>query len=186
MLIFRAILLLLAIALILGRQPKPECTCSTCYRSLESALLDNDGNMFNMTRAFYPPYLTSLEGGDRSFGKEPAYATIIYWFEHPIDIESNDSQTAFDNDQSIWFWGESEFYLLQPIRVFQWSSLFFGKTWFHSVRIHLTLPTTCINASNDFLELLTHRVCMCLHICIWFFFLSFSFCGPKCNICNIN
>lgn len=159
--IFRAVLLAIVLVQVLARQPGPECTCSTCYRSLESALLDNDGNVFNISRGFYPPYLRSTIGnrdtefGDRAYGKDPVFATIVYLFESNL---SNGSSVIDYENKTIWFWAESEYYLLVPIEVFGFLSLFFGKTWFHTTRIFLTLPSVCQNVPNKFLEFLTHRV----------------------------
>lgn len=128
-------LLGIAVAQTLATQQAPECTT---YKMLESFLLDNDENVVNISRGFFPPYLTSTNMSNRAYGKSPVFASIIYKFEAQSD-NNLDSGMLFNNDtqytnEEVWFWGESEFHLLLPISIFQFTSLFFWKNWipYHS------------------------------------------------------
>lgn len=138
-------------------QATTQPTCTT-YKALESFLLNNDENVVNISRSFFPPYLTNVNTsmGYRAYGKIPVFATIIYHYEVQPNIDTGNQYAS----EEVWLWGESEFHLLEPKNVFQFTSLFFGRTGYHSTLIHLTLPDICKNASNIHMELLTHRVSM--------------------------
>ena len=109
-------------------------SCHQCYQRLESYLLNTGDNKYQLRRVFYP-----LEVAD------PVFVTVTY-------------QYIGTNTTNLWFWTEGIFYLLQPIEVFQFTSLFFGNPSWRSSTLNITLPSECINASNEFMTELTGMV----------------------------
>ena len=109
-------------------------SCHQCYQTLESYLLNTSDNKYQLRRVFYP-----LEVAD------PVFVTVTY-------------QYIGTNTTNLWFWTEGIFYFLQPIEVFQFTSLFFGNPSWRSSTLNITLPSECINASNDFMTELTQMV----------------------------
>ena len=109
-------------------------SCHQCYQTLESYLLNTSNNKYQLRRVFYP-----LEVA------EPVFVTVTY---HYIDT----------NTTKLWFWSRGIFYFLQPIEVFQFTSLFFGNPSWRSSELNITLPLECKNASNEFMTELTQMV----------------------------
>ena len=109
-------------------------SCHQCYQTLESYLLNTSDNKHQLRRVFYP-----LEVAD------PVFVTVTYQY---IDT----------NTTKLWFWSMGIFYFLQPIEVFQFTSLFFGNPSWRSSQLNITLPSECENASNDFMTELTQMV----------------------------
>ena len=107
--------------------------CSTCYKELVSKILENDENLFQVQQTFFPPLNSS-----------PSFVTVHYLFP--------------DGRQRVWFWSQSYFYLLHPLHVFQFTSLWFSNYNLHSSQLNLTLTTDCFNASLEYFALLTQRV----------------------------
>ena len=109
-------------------------SCHQCYQTLESYLLNTSDNKYQLRRVFYP-----LEVAD------PVFVTVTY---HYIDT----------NTTKLWFWSTGIFYFLQPIEVFQFTSLFFGNPSWRSSELNITLPSECETASNEFMTELTQMV----------------------------
>ena len=109
-------------------------SCHQCYQTLESYLLNTSDNKYQLRRVFYP-----LEVAD------PVFVTVTY-------------QYIGTNTTKLWFWSEGIFYFLQPIEVFQFTSLFFGNPSWRSSTLNITLPSECETASNEFMTELTQMV----------------------------
>ena len=109
-------------------------SCHQCYQTLESYLLNTSDNKYQLRRVFYP-----LEVAD------PVFVTVTY-------------QYTDTNTTKLWFWSTGIFYFLQPIEVFQFTSLFFGNPSWRSSKLNITLPSECVNASNEFMTELTQLV----------------------------
>ena len=113
-------------------------TCSTNFWLMEQALLTDADNRFKLLRTFYPPRQA-----------------------HPILIEVNytfHSSNNNDSQSQVWFWSESEFYLIQPLEIFLFSSLLFSNMPYRSSTLHIHLPAECNQATPEHLQLLTTRV----------------------------
>ena len=128
-------------------------SCRDCYISLAQHLFQSDENVFNLSKAFFPPETNT-----------PDFVVVRYHL-----------QNATYNDTKTWFWGVSASYFMYPIATFQFLSLFFGKPQaFWATEVDVTLNATeCEGAKNDHLTLLTQRVCILVPVrewmqwCIW-------------------
>ena len=110
-------------------------SCDKCYNTLADALVNMHNNKYNLRRVFYP-----LKGSS------PVFVTVTYQY--------NDSSVP----NQTWYWGDGVFYFLQPLEVFQFTSLFFGNPALRSSEIALTLPAECANATDGFMTELTEQV----------------------------
>ena len=117
-------------------------SCRECYLMLVKELLGNDGNVFNLSYVFTSPVRD-----------EPSAVVVNYHFR-------------FDNDTpdevDTWFWAQSGAYILHPLFVFQFISLFFGnpKPIYEEV-VNVTLNATeCYGVQKNlqYMTLLTQRV----------------------------
>ena len=117
-------------------------SCQECYLTLVKELLGNDGNVFNLSYVFTSPV-----------HDEPSAVVVNYHFR-------------FDNDTpdevDTWFWAQSGAYILHPLFIFQFISLFFGnpKPIYEQV-VNVTLNATeCYGVQNNlqYMILLTQRV----------------------------
>ena len=113
-------------------------TCSLSFSVLENSLLSSEQNRFNLLRAFYP-----------SRDAQPVFVTVNYTFISD-DNSSVDSRT--------WYWSESEFYLIQPLEIFQFTSLFFSNFAYRQGTVDLMLGPGCAETTTDRMEMLTQRV----------------------------
>ena len=109
-------------------------SCHLCYQTLESYLLNTSDNKYQLRRVFYPLEVVA-----------PVFVTVTY---HYIGT----------NTTNLWFWSTGIFYFLQPMEVFQFTSLLFGNPSWRNSKINITLPSECVNASNEFMTELTQLV----------------------------
>ena len=109
--------------------------CDRCYQTLSSFLVNTSDNKYHLRNAFFPPDTIS-----------PAFVTVIYQYD----------------DMSIpnktWYWSAGIFYFYQPLRVFRFTSLFFGPANWLASEVTITLPAQCENASERFMQQLTQTV----------------------------
>ena len=108
-----------------------------CFSYLAEQIRQNDKNLFEIRRIFYPPN-----------GASPVFVVVVYHFG---DITNN-------VNTEVWFWTISTFYIWQPLHVFQFTSLFFSDTNSRSSRADLVLPFECNGIGNKYMQLLTQRV----------------------------
>ena len=109
-------------------------TCATSFTVLEDDLLSQEENRYNLLKAFYPPR-----------NALPVFVTVTYLF----------GETG---NQSVWYWSESEFYLIQPLDVLQFTSLFHSNFYYRMGKMELHLNQDCAEAGPEFMEMLTQRV----------------------------
>ena len=109
-------------------------TCVNSFSFLEDDLLSREENRYNLLQAYYPPR-----------GALPVFVTVTYSFDE------------FQN-QSVWYWSESEFYLIQPMEVLVFTSLFHSNFAYRQRSVELTLSPDCVEAGAEFMETLTQRV----------------------------
>ena len=140
--------------------------CSNSFTLLEESLLSNENNRFNLLKTFYPPRLSP-----------PVFITVTYRFgefggnqfdgsENPSDGSEGSgsgnhvSENRFDRsgNESVWYWSASEVYLVQPLDVLQYTSLFHSNLQYRSSRVDLELNRDCLGTRKDYLEILTQRV----------------------------
>ena len=109
--------------------------CDACYDTLADSLMNMRNNKYNLRRVFYP-----LER------ESPVFVTVTYQYD--------DSSVP----NQMWYWSAGVFYYLQPLEVFQFTSLFFGNPNWRSNNITLILPAECASASEEFMTELTEQV----------------------------
>lgn len=110
--------------------------CSNNFFVLEQSLLESTDNRFNLLKAFYPPREA-----------HPVLVRVNYTFDG-----------TFNDTSQIWFWSESEFYLIQPLEIFQFTSLLFSNMPYRQSQLHIRLDSDCSQAPADYLQMLTTRV----------------------------
>ena len=121
-------------------EPTPAAgrNCTTSFTVLEEVMLSHEQNRYNLLKTFYPPR-----------GALPVFITVTYTF--------GDSQ-----NQSVWFWSEAELYLIQPLDVLQYTSLFHSNFDYREGKLNLRLAKECAGTRSEFMELLTQRVSVAL------------------------
>ena len=113
-------------------------SCRDCYISLAQHLFQNDDNVFNLSKAFFPPDTNT-----------PEFVVVRYHFQN----------TSTDTVKT-WFWAASASYFIYPLATFQFLSLFFGKPeayWTAEVDVVLN-ATECEGVRMQHLTMLTQRV----------------------------
>lgn len=131
-------LLLLTLVSLPTGHARNNVSCTDNYYRLEGSLLSNQENRYQLMRTFYPP---------RS--PRPVIVKVIY-------IYSGDM-----NYTNTWFWTESQFYLIQPLEIFRYTSLFFSNLPHRQSEVRVELDEDCFGASDEYMELLTQRVRLC-------------------------
>lgn len=131
--------------------PPGKDTCRDCYSKLVDQITGRDENLFSLQSQFFPPETTS-----------PFFLTVYYYFgDDPSTCEAlvAGNETAVDDDDyTVWFWSTTSFYLIQPIHVFQYTSLFFSDTTSYASEVCLVLDPECSDAEDRYMKLLTQRV----------------------------
>ena len=115
-------------------QDHADSACSSSFHLLEANLLSRSQNRFELTTKFFPP--------------RDANPVII-----KVDYKYDDS-----NNTDVWFWSESEFYFIQPLEIFLYTSLFFANQPYRQATITLELSSDCLNAEKLHMKVLTQRV----------------------------
>ena len=108
--------------------------CSNGFHLLEADLLSRPQNRFLLSTKFFPP--------------RDANPVII-----KVDYVYEDS-----NITNVWFWSESEFYFIQPLEIFLYTSLFFANQPYRQSTLTLELSPDCLNAEELYMIVLTQRV----------------------------
>lgn len=114
--------------------PAVNRNCTTSFTVLEEDMLSHEQNRYNLLKTFYPPR-----------GALPVFVTVTYTF-------------GDTRNQSVWFWSEAELYLIQPIDVLQYTSLFHSNFNYREGKLDLRLTKDCAETRSEFMELLTQRV----------------------------
>ena len=108
-------------------------SCSSSYHLLERDLLSSTDNRYQISRAYYP-----------TRSPRPVVVRIRYCYP--------------DGTNETWYWSESQFYLIQPLEIFQFTSLFFSNLPSRQTEATIMLSQQCAEVDNEFLETLTQRV----------------------------
>ena len=108
-------------------------TCSSSFHLLEADLLSRPQNRFLLSTKFFPPR-----------DANPVIIKVDYVFE--------------DSNTTVWFWSESEFYFIQPLEIFLYTSLFFANQPYRQSTLTLELSPDCLNAEELYMKVLTQRV----------------------------
>ena len=58
----------------------------------------------------------------------------------------------------MWYWSESEVYLIQPLDILRFTSLFHSNFDYRLGELDLVLNRDCAGTRVDFMEMLTQRV----------------------------
>ena len=129
--------IILSFSLLLSISPPCKAqqdTCSSSFHLLEVDLLSRPQNRFLLSTKFFPP--------------RDANPVII-----KVDYVYEDS-----NITNVWFWSESEFYFIQPLEIFLYTSLFFANQPYRQSTLTLELSPDCLNAEELYMKVLTQRV----------------------------
>ena len=134
------VILLLVVLVGLLHSAAAECLnqsqrCDECYDTLAKSLVNMRNNKYYLRRMFYPLEKSS-----------PVFVTVTYQY--------NDSSVP----NQTWYWSAGVFYFIQPLEVFQFTSLLFGNPSWRSSDLTLMLPAECASASEDFMTELTEQV----------------------------
>lgn len=108
-------------------------SCNNSFNILEQDFLSRVENRYQITRTFYPP-------------RDPRPVVVKIYYSYP------------DGTNQTWFWSESQFYLIQPLEIFQFTSLFFSNLPTRQTEVTIMLSQQCAGVGNEFMELLTQRV----------------------------
>lgn len=126
-------------------------SCDQCYQTLANYLVNTGDNKYYLRKVFYP-----LEKA------APVFVTVIYQY---IYADTNNTYNTTTNiyisnisNTSIWYWSAGGFYFLQPLRVFQFTSLLFGNPELRNSELNVTLPAECVTAPVEFMTELTQLV----------------------------
>ena len=121
-----------------GAQNSPttttEPTCANSFHLLEADLLSRPQNRFLLSTKFFPPR-----------DANPVIIKVNYVYED-------------SNITNMWFWSESEFYFIQPLEIFLYTSLFFANQPYRQSTLTLELSPDCLNAEELYMKILTQRV----------------------------
>jgi len=109
------------------------------FYQLERSLLQDPDNRYHLLKAFYPPRKA-----------HPVVVRVRYNF--------SEDQGGAGNGSRVWYWSESGFYLIQPLEVFQCTSLLFSNLQYRKSEVEIHLPANCSTAGLEILEMLTLRV----------------------------
>ena len=128
-------------------QPTPaaERNCTTSFTVLEENMLSHEQNRYNLLKTFYPPR-----------GAPTYYGDIHVWrLTEPVSLVL-----------------VRALYLIQPLDVLQYTSLFHSNFDYREGKLDLRLAKECAETRSEFMELLTQRVsvvltCWLLSIEIW-------------------
>ena len=129
--------IVLSLSLLLSVSPPSEAqpaTCSSSFHLLEADLLSRPQNRFLLLTKFFPPR-----------DANPVVIKVDYVYEE-------------SNITNVWFWSESEFYFIQPLEIFLYTSLFFANQPYRQSSLTLELSPDCLNAEELYMKVLTQRV----------------------------
>ena len=129
--------IVLSLSLLLSVSPPSEAqpaTCSSSFHLLEADLLSRPQNRFLLSTKFFPPR-----------DANPVVIKVDYVYEE-------------SNMTNVWFWSESEFYFIQPLEIFLYTSLFFANQPYRQSSLTLELSPDCLNAEELYMKVLTQRV----------------------------
>ena len=140
--------------------------CDQCFQALASHLLNTSDNKYQLQKTFYPPdknhpvfvavtYLFSLNSCNVT-SNSCSNANISNCNDTRISSPCSDTNTPKQN--KTWSWSSGIFYFFQPLRVFQFTSIFLANPVWRRSNLTLTLPAECMNANEEFMEFLTQRV----------------------------
>ena len=156
---------LLAVLIHLLHKARADCnsegkSCDQCYQTLASFLVNTSDNLYQLQRAFFPPKKTpSVFVAVTYIYSSPNVSNETVTYNYSSPNVSNETVTYnYSSPNQIWFWSAGIFYFYQPLRVFQFTSLFFGNPNWRRNNVTLTLPADCANAHDEFMELLTQLV----------------------------
>ena len=132
--------LMLVILLLTSGALATDPPCSSSFPLLEADLLSQPQNRFLLSTKFFPP--------------RDANPVII-----KVDYVYEDS-----NMTNVWFWSESEFYFIQPLEIFLYTSLFFANQPYRQSSLTLELSPDCLDAKELYMRVLTQRVSSCNYL----------------------
>jgi hypothetical protein len=64
----------------------------------------------------------------------------------------------FNMTGNVWFWSKSEFYFIQPLEIFLYTSLFFANQPSRQSTLTLELSQDCLDVQELHMKVLTQRV----------------------------
>ena len=102
--------------------------CATCYQTLANALINSEDNKYRLSETFFP--IASVQ---------PVQVRVTY-------ILNTSNQTTLTRE---WYWLVGGFYLIQPLELFLYRSLFFSSPKWRQGAVTLVLPEQCFETYDD-------------------------------------
>ena len=133
--------------------------CSSSFHLLEADLLSRPQNRFLLSTKFFPPR-----------DANPVVIKVDYVYED-------------SNMTNVWFWSESEFYFIQPLEIFLYTSLFFANQPYRQSSLTLELSPYCLDAEELYMRILTQKVNIPYNLPSFVFIYFFSSACPLCPVC---
>ena len=101
--------------------------CATCYQTFANAIVNTEDNKYRLSRAFFPT-------------RNAASVQVKVTYKRNLNT----------TDAIIYFWVTGGFYLIQPLEVFLYRSLFFSSPSYRHESVTVFLPDDCFGTeSND-------------------------------------
>lgn len=98
--------------------------CATCYQTFANALINTSDNKYNLSKAFFPTHKAIS-----------------------VHVRVEYIRVSNTSDSKTYFWIMGGFYLIQPLDVFLYRSLFFSPPSYRQESVTVTLPDECF--TND-------------------------------------
>ena len=114
--------------------------CATCYQTLANALINTGDNKYRLSETFFP--IASVQ---------------------PVQVKVGYVNRASNQTIREWYWLVGGFYLIQPLELFLYRSLFFSSPKWRQGGVILVLPEQCFDTYDDLraerhFRVLTQRV----------------------------
>ena len=104
--------------------------CATCYQTLANALINTGDNKYLLSETFFP-----IDGAP------PVQVEVTYV-----------SKTSNLTNAKKWYWLMGGYYLIQPLELLLYRSLFFSTPKWRERSVTLLLPEECFHTYEDELD----------------------------------
>ena len=117
-------------------------SCTQCYKSLVIEVLSRDSNVYNLQQTFFAPS-----------GSVPVFVTVRYHYV-------NESNHVMNPDSPVvYFCLSAIYFFFHPVKIFQFTSLLFSDPALQTESLDIQLDASCNGTSEEYMTLLTQRVC---------------------------
>ena len=106
--------------------------CATCYQTLANALINTGDNKYQLSETFFP-----IDGAP------PVQVEVTY---------VSKTSSILTNTTKKWYWLMGGYYLIQPLELLLYRSLFFSTPKWRERNVTLLLPEECYHTYEDELD----------------------------------